>query len=135
MLPIFRAGLLRLEAHGGLLWLRFSVCELSWDQVACAGTSLPLALCLCSVTLPLLLWEDSAVHLQLPFYVLAGIHRICTCLHFFSPTANPAHFPYLKKLLLCTCRTKHICLGGVRAVCTQDQPSREMSLCSLTFPG
>ena len=63
------------------------------------------------------------MHLQSPFCVLAGSHRICACLHYFSSAVSPACLPQLKKLLFCTCRAKHICFGGVRAVCLYSQPS------------
>lgn len=98
------------------LWAVLGPNGLCWYQAA-------PALCLCCVTLPSRPWEDSVVHLQSPFCVLAGSHRICACLRYFSSAVSPSRSPQLKKLLFCTCRAKHICLGGVRAVPMCSQPS------------
>lgn len=103
-------------AETGPLWAVLRPNGLCWYQPA-------PAICLRCVTLPSWPWEDSAMHLQSPFCMLAGSHSICACLHYFSSAVSTARFPRLKKLLFRTCRAKHVCLGGVRALCTYCQPS------------
>lgn len=75
------------------------------------------------------------MHLQSPFCMLAGSHRICACLHCFSSAVSPAHFPQLKKLLFCTGRAK-VCLPRRCQGCVYAQSDQHggRRCCSCLWP-